>query len=364
MSQLLLSPLNDAHVALGAKFAEFSGWNMPLQYGGIVAEHNAVRQAVGIFDVSHLGKAEVLGEGALEFANNCLTNDLNRIQDGQAQYTLICDDEAGVVDDLIAYRVSADEIFLIPNAGNTAEVVRRLSQAAPAGIQVVNRHWDYAVVAVQGPRAAEVLAAVNLPSDLGYMSFVRGVYLDDAVSVCRTGYTGELGYELVVPKANALALWEQLLVAGKPFGLTPAGLGARDTLRTEMGYPLHGHELSTSVNALEAQVGWAVGFAKEAFWGAGVLREIKAAGGPSRKLWGLKSLGKGIPRPGMGVLSDSGETIGEVTSGTFSPTLNVGIALAFLSSALTLGDRVNVQVRSRVEPFEVVKPPFVPSRVR
>jgi aminomethyltransferase len=220
------SPLHERHVALGAKFAAFGGWEMPLEYagGGVIKEHTAVREASGVFDVSHLGKARVRGNGASDFVNNCLTNDLGRIGPGQAQYTLCCADDGGVVDDLIAYVISDDEVFLIPNAANTASVVRLLEAAAPAGITVTGEHTDWAVLAVQGPQSAEVLTKLGFPVEHDYMSFsVAGDLI-----VCRTGYTGEQGYELVVPWDRAGEVWDQLVSAG----VRPCGLGARDTLRT------------------------------------------------------------------------------------------------------------------------------------
>ena len=197
---LLRSPLHAGHAALGAKFAAFSGWEMPLEYagGGVLKEHTAVRTATGVFDVSHLGKARVTGPGAAAFVNACLTNDLGRIAPGQAQYTLCCDDEGGVVDDLIAYLFADDDVFLIPNAANTAEVVRRLTAAAPEGITVTDEHRKHAILAVQGPGSAAALERLGLPTDFDYMSFATAKLEDDSLIVCRTGYTGEHGYELVI----------------------------------------------------------------------------------------------------------------------------------------------------------------------
>src|SRR3954470_13920634 len=202
---LLQSPLHDRHVRLGARMAEFGGWEMPIQYRGVVEEHTAVRETVGMFDVSHLGNAVVQGPGAKEFVNSCLSNDLDRIGPWQAQYTLCCDDASGgVVDDLIVYHGVADDMHLVPNAANTAEVLRRLRAVAPEGIEIVDQHADFAILAVQGPRSPDAVGAVGLPTDLDYMSFTQA----SGAVVCRTGYTGEHGYELVVPAADAPALWD------------------------------------------------------------------------------------------------------------------------------------------------------------
>jgi aminomethyltransferase len=356
---LLRSPLHDRHETLGAKFASFGGWEMPLEYagGGVIREHTAVRTAVGVFDVSHLGKAVVTGPGAAEFVNACLSNDLGRIAPGQAQYTLCCDDASGgVVDDLIAYLYGPERVFLIPNAANTAEVVRRLSAAAPSGVTVSDEHQRYAVLAVQGPGSGELLTSLGLPTDLGYMSFAEA---GDLV-VCRTGYTGEHGYELVVPWDEAAKTWDALMAAGAQ----PCGLGARDTLRTEMGYPLHGQDLSLEITPVQARSGWAVGWSKPRFWGREALLTEKADG-PRRLLRGLELTGRGIPRGHMTVYA-GGQAVGETTSGTFSPTKRAGIALALLdtSAGLAEGDLVEVDIRGRRAEARIVKPPFVESHVR
>jgi aminomethyltransferase len=369
----LTSPLHDRHVAAGAKFADFGGWSMPIEYagGGVLAEHTAVRTGAGLFDVSHLGTATVRGPGAAAFVDACLTNDLARIGPGQAQYTLCClpdgeEHAGGVVDDLIVYLHGPDDVLLVPNAANAADVLARLAAAAPAGVTVTDRHTEVAVLALQGPRSAEVLAAVGLPGQLAYMSFAESPgSAGDEVTVCRTGYTGEHGYELLVAAERAPALWDAVLAAGEPEQIRPCGLGARDTLRTEMGYPLHGHELSHRITPNQARSGWAVGWRKPAFWGREALLAEKAAG-PLRQLWGLQAPGRGIPRPGMAVLGADGSTIGEVTSGTFSPTLRTGIALALLDTAAGVaeGDEMSVDVRGRPQPVVVRKPPFVESHTK
>jgi len=365
--QLRRSPLHERHVTLGAKFAAFGGWDMPLEYagGGVIKEHTAVREAVGVFDVSHLGKARVRGTGAAEFVNACLTNDLGRIGPGRAQYTLCCDEQTGgVVDDIIAYLYSDDEVFLIPNAANTAEVVRRLAAAAPAAVTVTNEHEAYAVLAVQGPRSAEVLAGLDLPAEHPYMSFVPARLGAADLTLCRTGYTGEHGYELIAPAEQATAVWDALFTAGQAYGIRACGLGARDTLRTEMGYPLHGQDLSMEITPVQARAGWAVGWDKPVFWGRAALLAEKAAG-PRRRLWGLEAVERAIPRSHMSVYSGD-EVVGEVTSGTFSPTRKVGIALALLDTAAGLGEgsTVQVDVRGRRCAMRVVKPPFVKPSVR
>jgi len=363
----LRSPIHDRHVALGAKFAPFGGWEMPLEYpgGGVLREHAAVRSAVGVFDVSHLGKARIRGAGAADFVNRCLANDLGRIGPGQAQYTLCCEPATGgVVDDIIAYLYGDDHVFLIPNAANTADVVRRLRAAAPPSVTVTDEHTGYAIFAVQGPRSADVLATLGLPTGHEYMSFLPGSLGGADLVVCRTGYTGEHGYELVVPADGAGAVWDALFAAGEPAGILPCGLGARDTLRTEMGYALHGQDLSPDITPVQGRVGWAVGWKKPEFWGREPLLAEKEAG-PRRTLRGLEAVGRGIPRPHMAVYAGD-RLVGEVTSGTFSPTKKVGIALALLDTTADLedGDVVEVDIRGRRAAMRVVKPPFVQPSVR
>lgn len=345
--------------------ADFGGWMMPIEYpgAGVLAEHTAVRERVGIFDVSHLGKASVTGAGALEFLNSCLTNDLAKISDGTAQYTLLCTDEGGVVDDLIAYRNSDSDFFLVPNASNTSDVVAVLQQHAPESIAVTNLHNEYAVLAVQGPLAPKVLETLGINVEIDYMAFAHAKIAGVDVIVCRTGYTGEIGYELLPLSKDAVTVWEALVNAIAPFDGLICGLGARDTLRTEMGYPLHGHELSLEISPVEASASWAVGWNKDSFIGSDVLKAQKNEGA-LRKSVAIKSLDRGIPRAGMSVKNTDGEAIGEVTSGTFSPSLKVGIGLALLATSVKVGDQVIIDVRGRDSHCEVVKLPFVTSHVR
>ncbi|MGZ4449750.1 MAG: glycine cleavage system aminomethyltransferase GcvT [Nocardioides sp.] len=362
---LLRSPLHDRHEALGAKMAEFGGWSMPLEYpSGTVKEHTTVREAVGVFDVSHLGKAMVTGPGAAAYVNATLTNDLGRIAPGKAQYTLCCDDATGgIVDDLIAYFHDDDHVLLVPNAANTAEVVRRLAATAPEGVRVVDHHRDYAVLAVQGPKSDEVLEAVGLPVGHDYMSFVEAEFEGTGVVVCRTGYTGERGYELIAANDVAGALWDAIMAAGEEHGILACGLGSRDTLRTEMGYPLHGQDISLDVTPNEARLGWAVGWRKDAFWGRDVLLREREEG-PKRLLRGLVAVGRGIPRPGMSVSLTPDVPLCVITSGTFSPTLRKGIGLALVPTLVNAEAEVGVDVRGRREVFQLVKPPFVDPSVR
>lgn len=366
MDDLLTSPLHARHTALGATLGAFGGWAMPISYpDGTVAEHTAVREAVGIFDVSHLGKLAITGPGAAGFVNRCLSADLDMIKPGHAQYTLCCTPEGGVVDDIIVYLAGSDDVLAVPNAANAARVGQLLRDAAPDGVSVTDRHRDLAVLAVQGPRSLDVVDAVlgSIPA-LDYMAFADVAQ----IRVCRTGYTGERGFELLVAATDAPRIWDALLAAAAPLGGRAAGLGARDTLRTEMGYPLHGQDLSIDISPVQAGSGWAVGWTKPEFWGRDALLAEKAGpgkAGPARRLRGLRATGRGVPRAGMAVLV-GGERVGLTTSGTFSPTLRAGIALALIDTASGVGpdDTVTVDVRGRPLECTVVKPPFVESHVR
>lgn len=364
MNEVQHGPLEERHRELGASFAEFGGWLMPVSYAGTVSEHNATRNSVGLFDVSHLGKATVAGPGAAAFVNATLTNDLSRIGPGQAQYTMCCTESGGVIDDLIAYYVADDEIFLVPNAANTAAVVAALQAAAPAGVTVTDEHRSRAVLAVQGPRATEVLAGLGLPTEMDYMGFADASYAGVPVRVCRSGYTGEHGYELLPAWESAGVVFDALVAAVQQAGGELAGLGARDTLRTEMGYPLHGHELSLDISPLQARCGWAIGWHKETFFGREALLAEKAAG-PARLVRGLRATGRGVLRAELAVL-DGDHQVGITTSGTFSPTCKAGIALALIDTGAGIEDgrRLTVDVRGRAVECEVVKPPFVTAKTR
>lgn len=345
--------------------ADFGGWLMPIEYpgAGVLAEHTAVRERVGLFDVSHLGKASVKGEGALDFLNSMFTNDLSRIVDSKAQYTLLCNPDGGVVDDLIAYRNSDSDFFLIPNASNTTDVVQVLKENAPDAIAVINLHESFAVLALQGPRAVDVVTSFGINPTMDYMAFAHVSIAGCDVILCRTGYTGEHGYELVPTWSDAPVVWDALVAAMKPFDGAICGLGARDTLRTEMGYPLHGHELSLEISPVQASAGWAIGWKKESFRGSEVLKSQRDAG-VVRTLKALKSNDRGIPRAGMAIKNAEGAEIGIVTSGTFSPSLKVGIALALIEPQYAVGDVVTIDVRGRESSATINSLPFMPSHVR
>lgn len=370
---LLLSPLHEAHAAAGARFAPFGGWSMPVEYagGGTLAEHAAVRERVGLFDVSHLGTVLVRGAGAVAMLERVLSGPVADLADGRARYTLCLTPEGGIVDDLIVYRVAADDLVLVPNASNAPAVVAALRAAADEGSEVVDVHADVAVLAVQGPLADEVMAEAGLPHGHDYLSFVTvpGPDPADRTVVCRTGYTGERGYEVLVPAARAGAVFDLLHAAVTARGGLLAGLGARDTLRTEMGYPLHGSDIGTDVSPVEAGLGFAVGWAKPDFVGRDAVLAQKQAG-PARRATGLLALGRGVPRAGMPVHRLDGDALGErvgtTTSGTFSPTLRTGIALALLDTAagVVADEEVAVDVRGRPLRCRVTRPPFVPSHVR
>jgi aminomethyltransferase len=337
----------------------FGGWDMPIEYpAGTVAEHTAVREAVGIFDVSHMGKLTVSGPGAKDFLNEVLANDIDRINPGQAQYSMLCNATGGIIDDLIVYLVSDDEVRIIPNASNAGTVAKELRAVAPAGISIDDQHTEKGIIAIQGPKSPDLLSALGLPTEHAYMSFVDATWNGHSLTVCRTGYTGETGFEVVIGNAGLVELWPALIETGAAFGLLPCGLGARDTLRTEMGYPLHGQDISPEISPVEARTGWAVGWSKPEFHGRDALVAQKAAGA-ERLAWGLKATGRGIPRAHMQVRDAVGNVVGETTSGTFSPTMQVGIALALLSPSVSAGDELVVDVRGRDLPVVVTKPPFV-----
>jgi len=355
------SPLEARHRGLGAKLVDFAGWDMPIDYGSVLDEHRRCREDVVVFDVSHLGTVSVNGPGAFEALQWLLTNDLRRIGVGRAQYTHALDpDDAHVVDDVIVWWLGDEDFFVLPNAANMAPFLAALGEAAdrvPGACVFEDLTADRALLAVQGPRSGEVVSAVlgdvGLP---GHFGVARTSWDGADVVVAGTGYTGEDGVEIHVPAANAGALWDALLAEGA----SPAGLGARDTLRLEMGYPLHGHELGEGITPLQARLGWVVGWDKVDFRGREALARERESG-PARLLFGLSLDGRRFPREGYTVLADRDpdEVLGAVTSGNFSPTTGHGIALALLRSDVEVGDGVAVDIRGRATPATVVDPPFI-----
>jgi len=350
---------------MGAKFAPFGGWQMPLEYtgSGVLAEHNATRETIGLFDVSHLGTATLIGENAAEQLNKILTNDINRIKPGQAQYSTLLSEDGTVVDDLIVYLRSKDEVLIIPNASNATKVLEIIKSNISKDIEIKNLHQDIAIIAIQGPKSFELVNDLGLPTDMQYMAFKDVSFLGQPITICRTGYTGEKGFELLIPAQAAINIWDEIVSKGQKYGAKAVGLGARDTLRTEMGYPLHGQDISLNISPLEAGLSWAVNLEKPNFLGKDALLKEKA-NGIKRRLVGIKAVERAIPRSHMRVLDVDKKDIGEITSGTFSPTLKSGIALALVDSKIEINDKVYVDVRGNSLEFVVTKPPFVESKVR
>ncbi|MGB1676295.1 MAG: glycine cleavage system aminomethyltransferase GcvT [Miltoncostaeaceae bacterium] len=362
MSELMRTSLHAAHVAAGAKIVDFAGWEMPVEYLGVRAEHLAVRERCGLFDVSHMGQIEVTGPGARDFLQTTLTNDITRIGPGQAQYTLLPDDDGGVIDDLLAYAL-LDRFLLVVNASNIDACVGRITGLAPAGVEVVNRSPHVGMLALQGPAWAKALTPVASPEpfSLQYMEATEASVAGVPCLVARTGYTGEPGVEIMCDADQAPAVWDALM--GTPDRPDAAGLGARDTLRLEMGYPLYGNELSRDRTPIPAGLKWACDLKHGGFPGAERMQR-EAENGTPEKLVGIVLTEKGIPRGGCPVLVD-GQQVGTVTSGTLSPSLGVGAGLAYVSSEhAERGTRLEVDVRGKPKAAEVVTLPMVDSSPR
>lgn len=353
------TPLYAQHQKLGARLVEFGGWEMPVQYTGILDEHRAVRERAGLFDVCHMGEIRVTGAGALPFLRRMLTNDPASLTVGQAQYTLMCRPDGGVIDDLIAYRVAEEEYLLVVNASNADKDFGWLADHAGAGADVENISDASGLLALQGPEAQAILQPltdVNL-STLKYYHAVWGQVAGISGLISRTGYTGEDGFELMVDAARVSELWDVLLGAGESVGLVPAGLGARDTLRLEAAMPLYGHELDEDINPLEAGLGYFVKLDKPDFLGRDAMIKAQEQG-LSRHLIGFKVVGRGIARQGYEIQHD-GETVGQVTSGTYAPYLEQAIGMGFVSPGLTdPGTRLDILIRGRPVAAEVVQRPF------
>lgn len=352
------TPLYDAHRKLGARMVDFAGWQMPVQYTSVIAEHEAVRTAAGLFDVSHMGEIEFTGKGALETANALISNDLARCADGQALYAGLLNERGGFVDDVVAYRFSPERILICVNASNREKDFAWM-QSKAKGVAPRDRGDDYAQIALQGPRAAGILQRLTGTdlSQIGTYRFTEGGVAGVPCVISRTGYTGEDGFELYCPPAQAEKLWFALLEEGQADGLKPTGLGARDSLRTEMKYALYGNDIDDDHTPLEAGLGWIVKLDKADFVGKDALLAQKARG-IQRKLAGFELIDSGIPRHGYPILKD-GQRVGEVTSGTMGPSVKKAIGMGYVPAELAAeGASFHVEIRGRPAAARVVKTPF------
>lgn len=358
------TPLRDVHTALGARLVNFAGWEMPVQYSGVIEEHLNVRRACGLFDVSHMGEIEISGMGAHAFLQRLITNDIDRVDDGQCQYTLLCYPDGGVVDDCIVYRYNRDRFLICVNASNTDKVLEWIESQAPGqggppgnNLFVENLSANYAQLALQGPASIDVLRPLLDidPDTIKHFHFVMGEIKGGVEAlVSRTGYTGEDGFEIYLEPDHAVDVWQALMDSGRGHGIKPAGLGARDTLRLEKGYPLYGHELSEKITPIEAGLKKYVRFNKD-FIGKEAL-EKQAASGVAKTLVGFEMVDPGIPRAGY-ELSADGNKAGWVTSGTLSPSLNVGIGMGYIDASLKV-DEIDVNIRNRLARARIVNLPF------
>ena len=356
--------LRETHLAESGRMVSFNGWEMPVQYSGIGQEHFAVRSGVGIFDVCHMGQLHISGYGSVSFLQHLLPVDAGRIRIGALKYVVMCNEWGGAVDDLAVYRLGETEFMLVVNAGRTDTDLEWIRNAArDTRVCIEDRSADTGMVAIQGPEAEAVTSAIAGPgaADLGYFQFAPFPFSGCDLIVSRSGYTGEDGFEIMCPDALTPELWR----AARSLGATPAGLGARDTLRTEMGYCLYGHELNEKITPLEAGLERILGLDNrpdQDYIGRKALVALRAQGG-YRKLVGLAGKGRAVPRPGHEILAD-GERVGSVSSGTYSPTLRTGIALAFVDPAAAAGRPLQVDIRGNLQQIELASLPMVPSRVR
>ncbi len=361
MENLKKTPLNDEHRKLDGKMVDFGGWDMPVQYkAGVIAEHLATRQGVGLFDVSHMGEIHVDGKDAVKFIDSLTTNDVTKLVDGQAHYSALLYENGTVVDDLLVYRFAADKLFLVVNAGTQDKDWAWIIEHRE-GFDVDLRHasTEYCQIAIQGPKATEILQTLTGAdlSAIKYYHFTTGEVDDVASIISRTGYTGEDGFEVYADASKAVQLWNKMLSAGEPFGILPCGLAARNTLRLESAMSLYGHEISDEIMPLEANLGWICKLNKENFIGKDALVKLKADG-LTRKLVGFEVTDKGIARDGFDVYIND-EKVGYVTSGSPAPFLKKNIGLAFVPAEFAiLGQEIKIDVRGRMLSAEIVPTPF------
>ncbi|MGQ0793062.1 MAG: glycine cleavage system aminomethyltransferase GcvT [Deltaproteobacteria bacterium] len=351
--------LYEIHLELGAKVVEFAGWRMPVEYSGIREEHLAVRARAGLFDVSHMGEVEVRGRQALQLCQWVLTNDLCALKPLGAQYTLICNEQGGVVDDVIIYKFSQERFFICVNASNTAKDFDWIKRAeAKFDAEVIDRSREFSQLAFQGPDSMAVLAKL-LGSEIKSLKRFHVACVKrngSELLIARTGYTGEDGVEIFLPWGDAPKLWREILDAGSQFCVLPCGLGARDTLRVEMGYPLYGHEIDDTTNPLEAGIGRFVKIGKGDFIGRAALVKV-AETGAERKLAGFEMSDKGIPRQGYGIIKNDSQ-IGAVTSGTLSPSMQKAVGMGYVPSDMNIGDEIAIEIRSARRKAKIAPLPF------
>jgi aminomethyltransferase len=353
--------LNDVHEALGAKMVPFAGYNMPVRYSSDIEEHKTVREAVGIFDVSHMGEFMLRGPKALDLIQRVTTNDASKLENGKIQYSCLPNEEGGIVDDLLVYRMADEEYLLVVNASNIEKDWNWISKYNTVGAEMENISDNISLFAVQGPKAAEALQSLTKVdlAGMAYYTFEKGEFAGaQDVIVSATGYTGAGGFEIYVKNEDARKVFDAIMEAGKPYGIKPIGLGARDTLRLEMGFCLYGNDIDNSTSPLEAGLGWITKFNKD-FVNAEGLKAQKEQG-VSRKLIGFEMLEKAIPRAHYEIVNAEGEKIGEVTSGTMSPSLGKGIGLGYVTNEYNkAGTEIFVRIRNKDMKAQVVKPPFV-----
>ena len=354
------TPLTNTHIALGAKMAEFAGYNMPISYKGIKEEHLQVRNAVGMFDVSHMGEFILEGENALDLIQKVTSNDASKLVDGQAQYSCLPNDKGGIVDDLLVYKIADDKYMLVVNASNINKDWNWITSHNDMGVKMTNISDDTSLLAVQGPKAAETLqklTSVKL-SEVPYYHFSVGDFAGcKDVILSATGYTGAGGFELYIPNESAVTVWNKIIEAGQEFGIQPIGLGARDTLRLEMGFCLYGNDIDDTTNPIEAGLGWITKLTKS-FIGDQYAKDLKE-NGAKKKLVGIQMIDRGIPRHGYEITDASGNKIGIVTSGSQTPSLNVSIGIAYIDVPNNkLDTEVFVKIREQLVKAKVVKMPF------
>jgi len=352
---------NKIHKNIGAKMVEFAGYEMPVQYSSIISEHKAVRNSVGVFDVSHMGEIFISGERALDFVQLITVNDASKLEPGKVQYSAMCYTDGGIVDDLLVYKIADDNFMLVVNASNIEKDFNWMVENNENSVEINNKSDDYSLLAVQGPNSKNVIQKLLEDElNLEYYNFIQTRLADVDMIISRTGYTGELGYELYFTgdEADAEKVWNKIFEAGKEFDIQPAGLAARDSLRLEMGFCLYGNDIDQTTNTIEAGLGWITKLKKDKFVGQEAIKKIKEEG-INRRLVAIISNERIFPRQGYGIISD-GKKIGAITSGTVSPMLDKPIALGYVDAEhKSVGTKVNIAIRNKKVPAEIVKLPFI-----